>query len=202
MRPFKEQIRTAVQKTDNLAIGMICPSHGPVLRSNPRAAIDSYRQWAAPPPPSDKKHALLVTLSPHGNTREMAHSVRQGLEEQGVKVTELSLVDSTGQELRDQLELNDALIVATPTINRDAPPPVWKALSLLSSVTPKGKIAAAFGSYGWSGEAVKLVEERLKGLKYTIAAPGLFFRFKPTEEDRETCRVFGGQIAKVILGED
>ncbi len=88
--------------------------------------------------------------------------------------------------------------MATPTINRDAPPPVWQALSLLSSVTPRGKVGAVFGSFGWSGEAVKLVEEHLTGLKYKLAAPGIHFRFKPTEEDHQACREFGERIADFL----
>jgi NADH oxidase (H2O-forming) len=201
MRPFKDHIRTAVAKVENLAIDLICPSHGPLLRNNPRDAIEMYRQWAAPPPPSETRQALLITLSPHGNTRDMAHSVREGLESKGIRVVECSLSDYPEKELRNELERCDVLLIATPTINRDAPPPVWKALALLSGVALKGKVAAVFGSYGWSGEAVKLVEERLKGLKFAIAVPGLFFRFKPTPEDRQACLEFGEKVAEVVLGQ-
>jgi NADH oxidase (H2O-forming) len=199
MRPFKEHIRAAVAKVEELPLRMICPSHGPLLRRQPRQAIAQYREWAAAPPDSGGKKVLLVTLSPHGSTREMAHEVRIGLENKGLEVVEHTLVEASEQQLRDELERCDALLVATPTINRDAPPPVWRALSLLSSVTPKGKIGAVFGSYGWSGEAVKLVEERLRGLKYQLAVPGFFLRFRPTEADRQHCREFGAQVADVML---
>jgi flavorubredoxin len=127
--------------------------------------------------------------------------VRQGIESEDLEVVERSMVDMDDADLRDELERADALLVGTPTINRDAPPPVWKALSLLSTVTPKGKTGAVFGSYGWSGEAVKMVEERLKGLKYTLAASGLCFRFKPTVADIEACRSFGREVARVLVGE-
>ena len=69
----------------------------------------------------------------------------------------------------------------------------------MSTVTPRGKIGGAFGSFGWSGEAVKLVESRLTGLKYQMAAPGLFFRFHPTPENIEACREFGIQIGEAII---
>jgi NADH oxidase (H2O-forming) len=200
MRPFKEHIRSAVRKVEDLPLRMICPSHGPLLRRQPRQAIARYGEWAAAPPETGGRKVLLVTLSPHGSTREMAREVRQGLESKGLEVVEHTLVEASDQLLRDELERCDALLVATPTINRDAPPPVWRALSLLSSVTPKGKTAAVFGSYGWSGEAVKLVEERLRGLKYQLAVPGFFLRFRPTEADRLHCREFGAQVAEVILG--
>jgi flavorubredoxin len=200
MRPFKEKIREAVAKVEPLDIRLVCPSHGPILRREPKAAIAAYGRWSAAPPASDRKRVLLVTLSPHGNTRAMAAAVRQGLEEVGLEVAEFPLTDTPAATLRDELERADALLVGTPTINRDAPPPVWHALALLSTVTPKGKTAAVFGSYGWSGEAVKLVEERLRGLKYTLAAPGLAFRFHPTEADIAACRQFGRTVGEALAG--
>lgn len=198
MRPFKDKIREAVAKVEGLDLSMICPSHGPVLRKNPQAAIESYASWAAAPADGAPR-ALLVVLSPHGNTRIMGEAVCEGLRSKGVEVVMKNLVDTPDEEIRDELERTDLLLVGSPTINRDAPPPVWRALSLLSSVTPRGKLGAVFGSYGWSGEAVKLVEERLKGLKYSLAAPGLCFRFKPTAEDIQTCREFGAAAAETLL---
>ncbi len=199
MRPFKDKIREAVAKVEGLPIELLCPSHGPVRRSNPKAVIARYGELAAAPPASAGKRALVLTLSPHGNTRQMARSVSAGLQAQGVEVAEHSLVETDPQTLRDEFERCDALVVGTPTINRDAPGPVWNALALLSSVTPKGKLGAVFGSFGWSGEAVKLVEERLKGLKYTLPVAGLTYRFKPTDKDIHECREFGEQVGKVLV---
>ncbi len=196
MRPFKEKIREALAKLEGLDIRMICPSHGPLLRHDPQAAVANYRLWAAPPPPSDRPRALLLTLSPHGNTREMGALIREGLERKGVEVVEKAISEAADDDLRDEMERADILLVGTATINRDAPPPVWKALALISTVTPKGRLGGAFGSFGWSGEAVKLVEERLRGLKYALPVPGVSFRFRPTEEDRQACRQFGEQVGE------
>jgi flavorubredoxin len=198
MRPFKDKIREAVAKVEGLDLSMICPSHGPVLRKNPQAAIENYAAWAAAPADGTPR-ALMVVLSPHGNTRSMGDAVREGLESKGVEVVTKSLVDTPDEEIRDELERTDLLLVGSPTINRDAPPPVWRALSLLSSVTPRGKLGAVFGSFGWSGEGVKLIEERLKGLKYDLAVPGLCFRFRPTTEEIQACRDFGAAAAESLL---
>jgi flavorubredoxin len=126
--------------------------------------------------------------------------VRAGLEQAGLEVTERAVVELEPAALRDELELADLLLIGTPTINRDAPTPVWGALALLSTIHPKAKLAAVFGSYGWSGEAVKLVEARLTGLKYNLAAPGLCFRFKPTATDIDACRQFGQTVAASLTG--
>lgn len=199
MRPFKGFIREAVGKLDDLDIRMVCPSHGPLLRRAPHEAVEAYRRWSAAPPETEGKKVLLLILSPHGNTRNMASFVRQGLESKGMDVAEQAIYGTADETLRDEIERADTLVVGTPTINRDAPPPVWHALSLISTVTPKGRTAAVFGSYGWSGEAVKLVEERLRGLKYKLPVDGLWFRFKPTEEDEQACRRLGEQFADALI---
>jgi flavorubredoxin len=194
MRPFKEKVRAAVAKVDELELKMICPSHGPIRRIDPRAVVDAYRRWSALPPAQPKPRALMLTLSSHGMTRSMAAAMREELEEKNFNVVELHLCEMRDSDLRDELELADLIMVGTSTINRDAPPQVWHALSLFSLVTPKAKIAAAFGSFGWSGEAVKLVEERLKGLRFKLPVPGLKLRFSPTEDDLRECREFAGQL--------
>ncbi|TLM68193.1 MAG: FprA family A-type flavoprotein [Deltaproteobacteria bacterium] len=198
MRPFKDKVREAVAKVESLPLKMICPSHGPVHRRNPQAVIDTYRRLATQPPASIGPRALMLTLSSHGNTRQMAAAVREGVESQGFEVIEMRLCELRDSDLRDELELADLVLVGTATINRDAPPQVWHALSLFSLVTPRAKVAAAFGSFGWSGEAVKLVEERLKGLRFKLGVPGLTLRFKPTEEDLAACRKFGVEAAQSV----
>ncbi len=202
MRPFKDKIRDALAKIEGLPLRMVCPSHGPILRSSFNHAINAYRKWAAAPPQGEKPRALLAVLSSHGNTRTMAGVVRQELEKQGIEVDEFALSGMRDDDYRNALEQADVLVIGTPTIQRDAPPHVWHALSLISSVTPKAKLGAVFGSYGWSGEAVKMVEQRLEGLKYKLAAPSISFRFTPTEENLEVCREFADQVANSVLCEE
>jgi len=198
MRPFKEKIRDAVAKVENLPISLICPSHGPVLRRDPMAAVKAYADWSAPAG-TDRPSALLIDLSPHGNTHHMGDAVAEGLKEKGVEVVRIGLYAAEPATIRDALERCDALLIGTPTINRDAPPPVWNALSLLSTVTPRGKVGGVFGSFGWSGEAAGIVSERLKGLKYTLPLPPLTFRFHPTPENIEACRDFGRKLAESLV---
>lgn len=202
MRPFKDKIRDAVAKLEDLPIDMVCPSHGPIRRQGGRGAISAYKRWAAPPPVGEKPKALMAVLSSHGNTREMSAVIRDELKRQGFEVSEFALSSMRDDDYRNALEQADVLLVGTPTIQRDAPPHVWHALALVSSVTPKAKVGAVFGSYGWSGEAVKMVEQRLEGLKYKLATESISFRFTPTEENLEACRKFAEQVASVVLCEE
>lgn len=202
MRPFKDKIREAVSKIGDLEIKMVCPSHGPIRRQGGRGAISAYRQWAAHPPKKEKPKALLAVLSSHGNTREMADVVKAELEKQGFEIAEFALSSMRDDDYRNALEQADVLLIGTPTIQRDAPPHVWHALALISSVTPKSKLGAVFGSFGWSGEAVKMVEQRLEGLRYKLVAESISFRFTPTAENLASCRQFADQVAGAVITEE
>jgi flavorubredoxin len=202
MRPFKDKIREALAKIEDLPIRMVCPSHGPLRRETGRGAISAYKRWAALPPQGLKPKALMAVLSSHGNTRGMAAVIKLELEKQGIEVSEFALCGMRDDDYRNALEQADVLLIGTPTIQRDAPPHVWHALSLISSVTPKARLAAVFGSYGWSGEAVKMVEQRLEGLKYKFAAGSISFRFTPTADNLEACRQFAEQVAGAVLCEE
>lgn len=202
MRPFKDKVRDALAKIKDLPIRMVCPSHGPVRRSTGDFAIESYARWSVAPPLGGKPKAVLAVLSSHGNTRDMADVIKTELEAQGMDVIGFALSDMRDDDYRNALEQADVLIIGTPTIQRDAPPQVWHALAMISSVTPKTKVAAVFGSFGWSGEAVKMVEQRLLGLKYKLATEGVTFRFTPTAENFESCRKFAEQIASTVHTEE
>ncbi len=199
MRPFKDKVREAVGKVEKLDLKMICPSHGPIRRSDPGAVVSSYKRLSAPPPDLPKPRALMLTLSSHGNTHTMAAAMRKELEAKNFEVTVMRMCEMRDGDLRDELELADLVLVGSSTINRDAPPQVWHALSLFSLVTPKAKVAGAFGSFGWSGEAVKFIEERLKELRFKLPVPGLTLRFVPTEENLRECREFANQLADQVL---
>lgn len=201
MRPFKDKIREALAKIEHLPIRMVCPSHGPIRRSSGAFAINSYASWSAAPASDGCPKVLLAVLSSHGNTRDMANVIKTELIAQGLDVSTFALSGMRDDDYRNALEQADVLVVGTPTIQRDAPPHVWHALALISSVTPKAKLGAVFGSFGWSGEAVKMVEQRLVGLKYKLVADGITFRFTPTKENMEACRQFAAQIATAVLAE-
>ncbi len=202
VRPFKDKVRDALKKVAGLPIKMVCPSHGPIRRSSGQFAVESYARWCAAPSKSGRPKALLAVLSSHGNTRDMANVIATELRVHGMDVETFALSDMRDDDYRNALEHADVLLIGTPTIQRDAPPQVWHALSLISSVTPKAKLAAVFGSFGWSGEAVKMVEQRLSGLKYKLVADGLTFRFTPTKENMDSCRQFAEQIAAAVLTEE
>lgn len=199
MRPFKEHILSAVHKLSDLDISMICPSHGPVLRENARYYIDMYESWSQPPDTSYGKNLLVLYTSIYGNTAKIAAGIADGAKIEGINVALFDIIDLDMDVALDMIEDADAMVVGSPTINGDAVEPVWKLLSGLATINLKGKVGAAFGSYGWSGEAPVMIAERLKSLKLKVNEPPLKFVLVPVDDDLAECREFGKRIAQSIV---
>jgi flavorubredoxin len=197
MRPFKDKALTAIDKIRNEKIAVICPSHGPVLRSEPWKTVDRYEGWCRPE--AGGKKIVLFYISPHGNTEKMAASVAKGAAAAGVAVDVRHITELSAAQIRDLMETGDALIFGIPTINRDIPKPMWDVLAYLSTVRLKTNIAAVFGSYGWSGEACRLAEDRLKGQNFKLPVPFVRAPFTPRVEALEQCEALGRVIAEEVL---
>ncbi len=170
MRPFKEYVLRALELIEPLPLKLIAPTHGPILRDRPERYIQRYRQLSSPGLHSElspnQKTLLIFYISSYGNTRKMAEAIYKGAMQ--VPDVRVSLYDLEGGEVApfvDLIEDADGLILGTPTINGDAPKPIWDLLSSLTVVNLKSKLGGVFGSYGWTGEGVRLVEDRLRGLK-------------------------------------
>jgi NADH oxidase (H2O-forming) len=197
VRPFKDKALAAIDKIRGERIEMICPSHGPIRRKGLAEVIGNYEKWSAPPGP--EKRIVIFYLSPHGNTERMANAVAKGASIPGVTVDICHITAHSANEIRELMESADALVFGSPTINRDLPKPMWDVLSYISTVKLKTNISGVFGSYGWSGEACRIAEERLKGLNLKLPAQPLRFPFKPRPEALEQCEEMGKVIAEEVL---
>jgi len=204
MRPFREHVLNALALIEPLDLTMIAPAHGPILAHSPRDYVRRYRELATPRLDNEarfEKTLVVFYLSAYGNTRRMAESLAAGAEQvPGVRV---SLYDLEGGEpglFADLVEEADGLAFGSPTINADAVKPVWDLLSSLTTVNVKGKLGAAFGSYGWSGEAVGMIEDRLRGLKLRVPVSGLRVKLVPDEGELEQCRQLGQSLAEHLTG--
>ena len=208
MRPFADRIYEGVQRVKGLEIEMILPSHGPIIRE-PKKVIDLYERLSD----ANRKTMGGIAIfyaSAYGNTRRMAEAIAEGAgkcrrsEHPGPSGhAEVSLFDAgtaDAGKMRDALESSSGVIFGSCTINGDALGPMWNVLDLFALVNRKGKTGAAFGSFGWSGEAVGMIEERMKALRLKVVESGLKFCFVPTEADLTKCRAFGEEFAKQVLG--
>ncbi|MBK7564986.1 MAG: FprA family A-type flavoprotein [Propionivibrio sp.] len=205
MRPFREFVLDALALIEPLDLMLIAPAHGPILRHLPREYLQRYRELARPRlcnEASTEKTLIVFYLSAYGNTRQMAESLAAGAE--GIPGVRVSLYDLEGGDAEiftDLIEEADGLAFGSPTINGDAVKPIWDLLSSLTSVSIKGKLGAAFGSYGWSGEGVRLIEDRLRGLKLRVPIEGLRIKLVPDASELEQCRNLGENLARHLTGQ-
>ncbi len=201
MRPFRDHVLEALELIEPLALNIIAPTHGPILRDQPRNYVKRFRELAQPRLKKEgtDKTLLVFYISSYGNTAKMAEAVYNGASEvEGVRV---SLFDLEGGEVEpfvDLIEDAEAIALGSPTINGDATKLMWDLLSSLVVIDLQGKIGGVFGSYGWSGEAVAMLEDRLRGLKLRVPVPGIRVKLIPTEEELEQCRQFGRQLAEIM----
>jgi len=205
MRPFREHVLDALQLLEPLPLKLIAPAHGPILRDAPKSYMQRYRQLAAPLLNNEvgagTKSLLVFYISSYGNTAQMAHAVAEGAETQpNVRVSLYDLQGGGDLPFVDLIEEADGLAFGSPTINGDAVKPVWDVLSSLAVIKVSDKLGAAFGSYGWSGEAINMIEDRLRGLKLRVPIKGVRARLIPTEAELEQCRDLGKQLAQHLTG--
>lgn len=205
MRPFREYVLDAVALIEPLDLKLIAPAHGPILHHMPRDYLYRYRELATPRlfnEARSEKTLVVFYLSAYGNTRRMAEALAVGAESiLGVRVSLYDLEGGEADIFTDLIEEADGLAFGSPTINGDAVKPIWDLLSSLTSVNIKGKLGAAFGSYGWSGEAVRLIEDRLRGLKLRVPIEGLRIKLVPDATELEQCRSLGESLARHLTGQ-
>ena len=198
MAPFKPRVLDAVKKVRELDIRMIAPSHGPILREEPMQYVDLYEKWSTPPEKGGKD-LLIVFASAYGYTRAIAEAIREGAAPlPGVRVHFVEIDDENKKLLLDKVALADGILVGSPTIVGNVVEPVLEFLAGINPIIHKGKKASAFGSYGWSGEAVPMLIERMKTLKLSVLEPGLRVNFAPSADDLAEAKEFGRKFAEAL----
>ena len=199
--PFPKYVQAGLQKLDALDFDMVLPSHGPVLTTGTmlETVLARYRAWSAPAQRGKKLAAVFYT-SAYGNTKRLAVEVMQGIRESGreVELRFCDIIEHPMAEMRALLNECDAFAVGTPTINRDAVPPVWELLAGMDAINSAKRPCAVFGSYGWSGEGTGNVAARLQSLKCALVDEPLRITFVPTQEDLEKARALGAALAAAL----
>lgn len=200
MSPFKEHMLKAIDKIRDLDIDIICSGHGPILRTDPWATIDRVEGWSKDIlDKNDPKKIFIAYVSAYGNTQRIGEAIADGIREVSdfdVEMLDVSTVDVS--VAAEKVEKADGVLVGSPTINRDALLPMWEFLAHVNAFKNKGKPAAAFGSYGWSGEAVAMMSERLKSLGLKVTSPGYRVKLVPDEDDLHGAKEFGKEFANAM----
>ena len=198
--PFKNPFMLkALDRIQDLPIEFVGNGHGPVLRSNIQHYFDLYRAWSTPKP-REKKIVAVAYVSAYGYTRQLAESICEGLAQSGVEVKSFDLVTDDNAAAKAAIADADGFLLGSPTLVGDALPPVYEMLIGLNPIIHKGKFAGAFGSYGWSGEAVPNLTARMQQLKLNMPLEGMKVRFKPTQADLEAAKQYGFTFGNAVRG--
>ena len=201
MSPFKPFVLKALDKIKGLDIRFIGNGHGPVLRTDIPKYLEMYRAWATPVAvPADERRVAIAYVSAYGYTRQLAGVIADALAEGGVKHVELyDLVECDLETARAAVQSADGFLLGSPTLVGDALPPIYEMLVGLNPIIHKGKPAGAFGSYGWSGEAVPKLTAQMQAIGLKLPVEGLKVRFKPSEAQLAEARQFGLDFAAAVL---
>jgi flavorubredoxin len=197
MRPFKRYVLQALDKLANYPLKMVAPGHGPIIRRDIAKYLDCYREWSMANPEQDR--VIIAYVTAYGNTAKLAERLAAGINQAGVATELYDLVETSPAELVDRIEGSKGLLLGSPTINGDAVKPVHDLLSSLATLNLKGKLGAAFGSYGWSGEAVSLLESRLAGIKFKVINSTVKPVLIPTAADLDNAFEFGKAFGAAVL---
>lgn len=198
MRPYKEHVLKACEKIKDLPIAMIAPSHGPILRKDPRSYIAWYEERASVLSRVTEKKVTVIYVSAYGNTAAMAARVAEGVRSAGVKATLINSVEVPMDEIISEIETSEGFLIGTPTLNSNVPHPILHVIANLVVLNVKGKPASVFGSYGWSGEAIKTVQDILTSMRLKVAPEPIRFQMTPSDADLAKCEEFGKKFAEIV----
>ncbi|MGD8506643.1 MAG: FprA family A-type flavoprotein [Candidatus Bathyarchaeota archaeon] len=193
MMPFPVFVKRALDKVSDLNVKMIAPSHGPIHR-NPKRIIDAYEMWARGPL---KHKAVILYVSMWGSTETLAKTLEETLSAEGIEAVPYNLVVSDLSHLSRDLVDAGAILIGSPTYLNGAHPLAWLATEFVRSQKPRTKLVAVFGSYGWGGGAVSLIEDHLKQSGFEVIET-LECRGPPREADSERARNLSKLITQRI----
>ena len=181
----------------NLPVDMICPSHGIIWKENPMQIVEKYIQWSNA---YQENQITIAYDTMWQSTRKMAEAIAEGIRSVDNDVT-LKIVNVAHDDKNDVLtEMfhSKAVLIGSPTINYGISFAISGLLEMMKGLKMRNKKAAAFGSYGWSGDAVKIINNLLKEGGFELVDDGLAKLWVPDEQTIEECREYGRNFAKSL----
>jgi len=178
-----------------LPLDMVCPDHGIIWRKDPSKIINAYVKWCKQEP---VKRAVVVYDSMWHSTEKMAEAIVDGFVAEGVPAKPMHLRSCHRSDVITEVMSAAAVVVGSPTLNNGLFPTVSDFLTYMKGLKPKNKIGGAFGSYGWSGEASKLVKTELESMGFQMADENLKVQYVPDAAGIDACHELGAKIGRAV----
>lgn len=202
LKPFSSFMLKAIDKISELPIKTICPGHGPILRSTWKQKLELTKKYSEKYISSsmcDDNAILIAFVSAYGYTRQMANAIAEGIRQEGsCRVNIADIEHMLPGDLEELIVCSKYLLIGSPTINQNTLLPIYRLFSLINPVRDRGKKAAVFGSYGWSGEAVKIIESNLQNLKLNVITEAVTCKFLPDAEKYSQLVEYGRNFARQV----
>jgi flavorubredoxin len=182
-------------KQSALAIDMIAPDHGLIWRSDPGRIVKAWDEWSRQ---VTKPKAVVAYDSMWHSTEMMARAIADGIESAGGSVKVMGLDGNHRSDVMTEVLDARAIVLGSATINNGMMPRMADLLAYMKGLRPSGKIAAAFGSYGWGGEAPRLIDAFIAEMKFESAGECLRVNYVPTADDLARCFDLGAKVGAMV----
>ena len=200
MASMARQVEAVVERLEGLPIRTIAPGHGPAVAESWRSLLMDYRRWGE----SLEKARLSVALlfaSAYGNTAAIADAIAQGVARTGVRVESINCEFTPADKLLEAIRGCNAMLIGSPTLGGHAPTPIVSALGTLLAEGDRSKPVGVFGSFGWSGEALDLLESKLRDGGFRFAFEPIKVKFSPDPATLKACEETGTALGRQLLSE-
>ena len=193
--PFSPQVEKLLGtvKELGLEIEMILPDHGVIWRKHVKDILEAYERWCTY---QTEEYAVVAYATMWHSTEKMALAIAEGMIREGIKVKVMNAAVDHRSDIMTELLSARGMVFGSSTLNNNMLPQMADLLTYVKGLRPRQKVAAAFGSFGWSGEAVKHINKFLEEMKAEIVHPGLRVKFVPTHEQLKECVQMGSTIAQ------
>ena len=198
--PMARPVEGIVDRLDELPIRTIAPGHGPAIATSWRSLLADYRRWGDQQGRAGLTVGLLYA-SAYGNTAAIADALAQGVARSGVRVESLNCEFSSSDQLIAAIRSSDALLIGSPTLGGHAPTPIVSALGTVLAEGDRDKPVGVFGSFGWSGEAIDLLESKLRDGGFRFAFEPIRVKFSPDGATLRTLEETGIALGRQLQTE-
>ena len=197
MAPHARQIMASLDKLSDKPARVYATAHGPLVRYSLIELTADYRKWAQQQNERESSVALIYA-SAYGNTATIAQAIARGITKAGVAVESINAESAKPEEIKTAIASSSGFIMGSPTLGGHAPTQIQSALGIVLANAPKTQLAGAFGSFGWSGEAVDLLENKFRNAGYKLGFEPIRVKFTPTDAVLKTCEEAGTDFAQAL----
>lgn len=197
MAPHARQIASALEKLADKQARIYAVGHGPLVYYSLIQLTANYQTWLKQQSNQDISVALIYA-SAYGNTATVGQAIARGITKAGVRVESINAEFAEPEEIKEAISSAGGFIMGSPTLGGHAPTQIQTALGIVLANADKTKLAGVFGSFGWSGEAIDLLENKFRNAGYTFGFEPIRVKFKPTDAVIKTCEETGTDFAQTL----